>query len=455
MKHYTTFLLLAALCFSCVDEETRVLPPVAPVETGKNVVLTMQIPGTYLPVTYAYNEADENEIRTVDALVFRVDSTGKEYYYNHITVVAVSHQAGNAKNIQLRLEPVDSRVIILANVRHLFTDAMKEQLRRDSLTADATKEKVMKRFVFDMPEPIGRQKEAFPMYGESEIIRPSDELVKDITMMRSITRIDIVNSTFDSRVTIDSVYLFHTKNKGYVAPRFDAKGAITALPNLPPDAEPNKQVFAYKFTANAGTVSPAMEREIYLTEDSQETDYPTIVVLKILSDTRPPQFYRVDMLTKDKDLLPIQRNCRYRINITKIMSDGYPTVEAAAAVSKPSLSSTVDANELGISTVVFNDLYKLGVSTTEIAFNADGSWNGQKPDEKIYSLKVHTTYSGWSPEWEAKEPAGWLNLTPSSTLALNVKATPNTTGKTRVGKIKLTAGTLHIEVNVTQASGTI
>jgi hypothetical protein len=442
MKHLATLMLFATPFFSCLDDEKRVQSPTDTPRMEKDVVLTMQIPGAYLPVTYSYSETDENDIRTVDALVFRIDEAGNEYFHKHIAVSAVNRNPGNAQNIQLRMEHVDARVIVLANVRRLFTGEMKEQLRTDSIAADATKETVMKRFVFDMTDPFGKRQEAFPMYGESEIIRSADKDAKEIRMIRSITRIDVINSLLDKRLTIDSVFLVNTKDKGFVAPRFEQKGAIIESTNLPPAAKPNKTVFGYKFFPNAGTASPTMEREIYITEDAQDSDTPTVVVVKIIAEGRPPQFYRVDMLDKNGDLIPVRRNHRYRINIMKITGIGYPTAAAAASMSKLSISSFVETNELGISSIVFNDLYKLGVSAADVSLKAG---------EDAYSLKVHTTYSGWKAVWEGDEPGDWLNLTPSSGITLNIKATPNTTGKTRTGKIKLTAGTLQIEVRVAQS----
>jgi hypothetical protein len=466
-KHISILLLLLTfLFFSCVDDERLIVKPVEPVAKDKNVVLTMQIPGTYLPVTYAYSENDETEIRTVDVLAFRIDLSGNEYYYKHIRVPAITQGDGNTKKIQFRLDLVDVRLVVLANVRHLFSQEMEDHLTTDSIAGNVTKEKMMKRFVFDMSEPIGKNREPFPMYGESGILRSTDAAVGDIKMIRAIARIDIVNSLSDSRIKIDSVYFIHTKNKGFVSPGFDAKGAIVGTPNVPAEAQSNTRIFGYEFKQNAGTVSPAMEREIYIAEDRQDSDEPTSIILKIASDDRSAQFYRVDMLGKDGGLLPILRNYRYRLNIVKIMSNGYPTVEAAAAVLTPSLSSTVETNELGISTVVFNSQYKLGVSTTNIVFKADGTWEGQKPGETFYSLKVYTTYSGWSAAWEENGLDKWLNFTDvsladnvvdfsASRLELNMKAAPNTTGQTRSGKIKLTAGTLHLDVNIVQHSEVI
>jgi hypothetical protein len=462
MKNFIILFLLLILSSSCLEDE-RIVNPIEPVAKDKDVVLTMQIPGTYLPVTYAYSENDENDIRTVDVLIFRVDASGNEYYYKHISAPAITQDNGNIKKTHLRLDFIDSRIIVLANVRHLFTTDMNAQLSLDSIQGYVTKETVVKRFVFDMKEPFGREREAIPMYGESGIIRSSDNVVNSITMIRSVTRIDIVNSILDDKVSVDSVYLFHTKDKGFVAPGFDPKGAMLEVPNVPVEAKANEKAFGYKFIQNAGVACLAMEREIYIAEDLQQSETPTIVVVKILREGHPPQFYRVDMFDKDGEMLSIQRNYRYRLNITKIISNGYLTAEEAAIVPEASLSSTVETNELGINTVVFNDQFKLGVSTVNIVFNADGSWEEKNPDEAFYSLKVHTTYSGWTAIWDSTELGDWLNFMdakeadtslsfPSTTLMLNMKASPNTTGKIRLGKIRLTAGTLYLEVKVTQDS---
>ncbi|MDR1500543.1 MAG: hypothetical protein LBI58_06130 [Tannerellaceae bacterium] len=466
MNKLFTIISLAALFFSCVDDEKALdyTRPTEPVARDKNVVLTMQIPGVYTPVTYAYSENDENEIRTVDVLVFRIDADGNESYYRHIPIPSITQDNGNTKKIQFKLEFVDSRLIILANVRDLFTQEMKEQLLTDSAMGDVRKERLMKRFIFNVREPFGSRQEPFPMYGESAVLRSSEDTAGDIKMIRSVTRIDIVNSIADDKITIDSVYLFNTKNKAFVSPGFDGKGEMLGTANMPSEAMPNAEPFGYRFTHNAATVSPTMEREIYMAEDAQDTASPTAIVLKITRQGQSSQFYRVDMRSKDGELIPILRNYRYRLNITKILGDGYPTAEMAATVLRPSLTSTVESNELGINSIIFNDQYKLGVSTTNLAFNADGSWDERKSGESYYSLKVYTTYSGWTMTWEDEDnQAGqWMTFRdispddrasfPASCLDLNMKVTENKTGRQRSGKIRLTAGALSLTVNVIQYS---
>jgi hypothetical protein len=463
MKKYGIFSLLVCLFFSCVEEEKRIHPPVSVQE--KDVMLTMQIPGAHLPVTYAYSQTDENDIRTVDILLFRADSSGNEYYYRHLKVPAIKHDEGAVKKVQIRLEPIDVRAIVLANVSHLFTPQMLGQLASDSIAGNVSKEKLLNRFVFDWAAPTGNETIAFPMYGESAMIRATDLAANDIRMIRAITRIDIVNSITSKQVVIDSVYVFQAKNKGFVPPSFDVKGEIIETPHVPVQAQPLAKPLAWQFVQNAGVASISMEREIYLVEDGQDSGSPTTIVLKMRSEGKPAQCYKVDLRGKDGNLLPFQRNCRYRINVTDLKSEGYDTPEAAAAQTDASASTTVEANELGISTVVFNDQYKLGVATTDVFFKADGSWDKKKNNEPYYTLNVHTTYSSWSADWNEKENtwlhvlnphvAGSIAIFPSSSFDLNLSVDPNTTGKARTGKIELRAGTLRLDINIIQYSGQV
>jgi hypothetical protein len=450
---------------SCLsEEELPVYVPPTPVTADRDLTVVIQIPGTHIPVTYAYPSIDENEIRTVDILVFKVDASG-EHYYKHIFVPAVSQNNYTTKQLHIHLEPVDTRLIVLANIHHLFTSEMDYILQLDSIDGNVDKQSLMSQFVFNFTKPWNpydyEGNDGFPMYGESKQVGADVKEVNDIKMIRAVTRIDIVNETRNSKFVIDSVYVFNTKNKGFVAPSFDSNGAILERPHIPSAAQVNTQAFGFEFTPNAGIVTPVMEREIYVTEDTQETDQPTSIILKLVYEDGRAHFYRVDMKDKEGFMLPIRRNYRYRIHLTEVLGAGYPTArEAADASGNLSLSSTVESTELGLTKIVFNDQYLLGVSLPELIFNADGSWAGKTPEELYYSLKVYTTYAEWSASWD-EDLKNWLhpadkNITglqvdyPASCLSLDITPLPNTTGETRTGEINLRAGTLQMNITVIQ-----
>jgi hypothetical protein len=204
-----------------------------------------------------------------------------------------------------------------------------------------------------------------------------------------------------------------------------------------------------------------MEREIYVAEDMQDSGKPTSIVLRILQDGKKPQYYCVDLKGADGELMPLLRNYRYRIFITGITGDGYPTAEeAATATKRASISSEVEIDELGLGKIIFNGQYKLGISELQAAFQADGSWNGMEPGETSYLFKVYTTYPNWSVSMD-EDLATWLKLEganndspnvefPASCHSLRLVAEPNTSGQHRSGTIQLRAGTLRFTITILQ-----
>ncbi|GHT27542.1 hypothetical protein AGMMS49574_00180 [Bacteroidia bacterium] len=462
MKKYSIYILIIMALCSCVGEEipTHVTPPTP---TDRQLTLIMQIPGTNAPVTYAYSPSGENEVQTVDILVFKVDSTG-EHYYKHIPVRSIRQDNNTTKKVDIALEAIDTRLILLANVSHLFTEEMMYLLENDARSGDVTKEDILDRFVFDFNKPWKADDHTgnvFPMYGESGVVQAKSVTVNEIKMIRAIARIDIANEAHNAGWTIDSVYVFNTNNKGFVAPSFDKRGIAVETPHVPSAARANTKGFGYLFAPNAGTTTLSMEREIYITEDMQDGQESTTIVLKILHEGKKPQYYRVDLKGADGELIPILRNYRYRIFITGIRGEGYPTAEEAVTATKlPSISSEIEINELGLGKIIFNDQYKLGVSEVKVSFRADGSWEGINGETSSYSLKVYTTYSNWTASMD-ESMATWLTFDgangdglkmefPASSHSLGLTVAPNPSGHFRSGTIYLRAGTLLQAITILQ-----
>ncbi|GHV51996.1 hypothetical protein FACS1894181_14690 [Bacteroidia bacterium] len=462
MKKYSIYILIIMALCSCVGEEIPA-HETQPSLTDRQLTLVMQIPGTNAPVTFAYSPSGENEVRTVDILVFKVDSKG-EHYYKHIPVRSIRDDNNTTKKVDIALEAIDTRLILLANVNHLFTEEMTYLLENDAKSGDVTKEIILDRFMFDFKEQWkagDHAGNAFPMYGESGIVPAKSAAVNEIKMIRAIARIDIANDARNAGWSIDSVYVFNTNDKGFVAPSFDKRGTILETPHVPSAAKANAKSFGYLFVPNAGTTTLSMEREIYVAEDMQDSGTPTSIVLRILHEGKKPQYYRVDLKGTDGELMPLLRNYRYRIFITGITGDGYLTAEEAATAAKRTpISSEVEIDELGLEKIIFNDQYKLGVSELQVAFHADGSWMGMEPGETSYSLKVYTTYSNWSVSMD-ESLAAWLKFDgsngdglnaefPASCHSLGLIAEANTSGLHRSGTIYLRAGTLRFAITVLQ-----
>ncbi|MDR2496241.1 MAG: BACON domain-containing protein [Tannerellaceae bacterium] len=465
MKKYSIALisLLSFITlFSCAGEE--ILHDAQPGgsyanDNLKHLTLTLHIPGTNAPATFSYSAIDENDVKTVDILVFKSSSAG-EHYYKHLHVSNVrNNQTTTSKSIDIDLDAIDARLVLLANVSYLFDNEMNSRLENDSAMGNVSKQSILDRFVFDFSNfstgNIADSDYAFPMYGESDLISANSTVVPEIKMIRAIARVDIAASAHIDGWNIDSVYVFNIKDKGFVAPSFGTRGNITETPRVPIDAKPGTRSFSFR--PNAGVTTPAMEREIYITEDAQSQGSPTCIVLKINKADSRPQFYCAKIQDANGGLLPILRNYRYRITITGISGEGYDSAEEAAVMPSSLVSSEVETDELGLENIVFNSDHKLGVSVLHVNFRADGLSSSIDAGSKA-SIKVFTTYTNWSVTADASM-ADWLSIEgadglkaerPASSRSLELIAQPNSSGQPRYGRIYIKSGTLRQEITISQ-----
>ncbi len=473
--------LLIILFASCVSEEKGSDPIPKPpfIDEPRSLTLTIQIPGTNVPTTYALETDDENAIKTVDVLVFKVKSEG-EFFHEHIAVNEIINfgSVSNVKQFNITLKDFPVRLVVLANARNLFTTEFASRLTDAADLGNVVKNDLFKYMVFDFSEPWntgqinGGAILPFLMYGESDIIPESATEISDIKMRRSLCRIDIGVDIMNTSVNgfghyfmIDSVYIFNVKDKGSVAPLFNIDGAIIERPNVPSGASPNKKYFAYKYEENNEKGLSIMERCIYITEDNQ-TSTPTVLVIKARYKDNDARYYRIDLRDNEGRLLPFLRNYRYRINISGMSGEGYLSAEEASAAT-PTLNSSIDTNELELRVIEFNDYYMLGLTTDNIVFKGDGSWEGKGSEDTYYSLDIYTTYTGWSVTWKDNNFPGWLEWLdennkmvtdqethfPSTVTSLKIKVNRfNTYSESRSAKLIIRAGTLFREVTIIQQS---
>ncbi|MDH6316890.1 putative small secreted protein [Parabacteroides sp. PF5-5] len=450
-------MLLSAYCFllsACTTEEKGIGPEKQPPETERPFTLTMVIPGTSIPTTYALSADDENAIHSVDILVLEVSEKGA-FYHHHIAVdeVAQPGALSSVKQIGFSLEEADVQLLVLANVRHLFTNTLTARLEAAAQRGAVGKEELMEYFSFDFSKPWG--KAAFPMYGESGLIGRTDTGAEGIQMKRAVCRIDIGSGTTGTSVgteqplVIDSVFVFHARSKAYLAPAFDGRGNILEKPNVPEGAQPNSQCFAYAYTETGGKGLSLMEGAIYIAEDTQEEgDKETTLVIKAAAGEEEAQYYRIKLSDKEGKAIPFVRNYRYRVIVMAVAGEGYPTAREAA-LAPASAISFVDANELELRAIEFNDYYLLGLSTDSLAIGSGENC----------TLDVYTTYGSWSAGWKEGGEALWLSTPtgeyPSSVTSLGLQAAGGYAAETdsRAALI-IRAGTLSREVIITYRTTT-
>ena len=303
-----------------------------------------------------------------------------------------------------------------------------------------------------------------------------------IKMLRSVARIDVglnlsgtaFNETsspltgpiFDAKqgknieatYKIKSIRVFNASEKGQVAPLGKAystdEGKVTKL-SLPEGVKAATTIPT--FTSEKGTGS--LLREIYLPETDNpnpggetSSDKKTLpedkkkhlarpyMILELTNDKEPGKshFFRLDFLkysekvTGDKSIeeqtdakvtytyLPLLRNFRYKINITKIGGPGFDSIKDAQKGSAADIQYNVFViSEDDLGEVMYDGKYTLSVTDKEFSVGKYGS-------QPVY--KAQTTWpGGWEievPEFipgtkeknnlyepKASDKAGWIDFT--------------------------------------------
>lgn len=349
-----------------------------------------------------------------------------------------------------------------------------------------------------------------------------------IKMLRSVARIDVglnlsgtpldeksstlTGSIFDAKegayvqatYKIKSIQVFNASDKGQVAP-LDAsynagEGRVTAL-SLPDGVKAATTIPT--FTSKEGTGS--LLREIYLPEtanpgpddetssdkkktlpeDEKQHLARPYLILELTNDKESKShFFRLDFLkysekvSGDKSIeeqtdakvtysyLPLLRNFRYKINITKIGGPGFDTIEDAQKGSAADIQYNVfviSENDLG--EVMYDGKYTLSVTEKEFSVGKYGS-------QPVY--KAQTTWpGGWEIEVPKKIPgtsddnplydkdstdkAGWIDFTTLKGDADVVSPViqtilPNNTPAPRTGYFYVKAGRMRWLITVHQSN---
>lgn len=470
ISRYRMFLwgILLMLAAGCSDEtyteETFPHPPAM-------LTLSMQVsvPGHERPTIAArqMSPESENRLESVHVLVFREDPTGEErYVYTAGVVEKSTGQTTTVLKVNLRQSDATERyrLVLLANMPDFAPPA-----------TDTPKEEALSRYILSIPDKWNTAEGGtpIPMWGETELM-PLDKnsVPKDyhtgsapIRLLRALCRVD-VGLFFDgdpgSESTkglpgfrLGSIAVYHSSSRARAVPSADhLKEGVAVLPTLPEGNEhlrPENSPLLYKVEGGDGYI-----REIYLPEAPAGTSNGDAVCLVVggyygAENTDRETFYRVDFLAPadaggKQAYLPLLRNHRYKVNITRVSGAGFDSREDALKSTPVNLETSVTVwNETSVSEVQYDGRYMLGVDRTHLSFYQNAS---------AQNLTVHTDYpDGWKAV--VSEGGGWLSCSPGSGAAnreaqLTCAVVRNNTGGERQGIITVSAGRMKWNVRVTQ-----
>ncbi|QQS97093.1 BACON domain-containing protein [Sphingobacterium spiritivorum] len=302
--------------------------------------------------TYAISEADQNSIHSLDVLAFRIADDGKEYYAYHKQAVLL-RPGDNAAAVDFHVDLLKStdkfRFVLIANA------ATQLQTALSGLPVNTEKETLMSRMEYGIMTKWNAGSSGnftpLPMWGESMMIDGINNNTQkfSVSMLRSLAAIDI-KVTADNFV-MTQVYVYNMSGKGRIAPvagNYDAAEYKVKAPSIPAGTN---RLTAQEYTS--GTTGLA--GEIFLFESTApgntgDSNATGLVIAGKYAGSSDITYYRVELTDDQQKLLPVLRNHRYAIDITKVHAAGFSS-QALAWASKPvSMSATVTAwNEVSVS----------------------------------------------------------------------------------------------------------
>lgn len=470
-KNIIVLLFLAGILFnSCRDNE---FAPIFGVET-KEVTFSVKIPGASLPKTKSLTENNENEVRSIEVLLF--DNNG-EYTYQPIysNVINTDEDDINIKTFTIKVPEGTYNMLIFANARVAISGIISSIEEGDSKTSVLDKLVISNNGKWNT-DPVSTGYTPIPMFGEIPSITVNAGLSNNtpVNLVRMVSKIDVALTNTDAtdNFTLESIRLYNYNNKGYIAPvssNWDQAQSIVTDASIPAGSTLTQGPLVYDDTA-INIDQTASSGEIYTFEairanSSSMQDATCLVIGGTYTGDSQPTYYRVDFARTSSSVttyLPLLRNHYYKVNITKVSGRGWTTPTDAFN----SLPVNIEANVImwdnaKIGDIVFDGQYMLGVSQREMTFTR--KVRTISSTDNTFSITTDFP-SGWKIE-KITDAGGssisWLSVvsmigtpvtagTSGNVSDLKLNMTENTSGLDRIAFIHLSAGRLTHTVKITQ-----
>jgi hypothetical protein len=225
------------------------------------------------------------------------------------------------------------------------------------------------------------------------------------------------------------VHLYNAVKQGQVIPNLPLS---INTPSVPAGA--TRLSTAYPF-ATAATDRTQLKGEIYIFEAPKGSgpanptafQQNTCLVLEIKDKgTGRVGFYRLDFADDSGEYLPILRNHVYNFTIDGVEGPGHDTVDLAQESTNNDLDTKLtDWDNTGITDIVTNGLYSLGISRKEVTLEMDAYTTASTGNDLrvvsshpggwlLVGAYDNLTYSPGSKVVQGGTPCGWLQVSQTS-----------------------------------------
>ncbi len=474
---YILFLFVALA--GCVDDHEDGNYPSPTKEGEVKVPFSINMPAQ-MPKTYALDENDENEVKTIDILAFKVNGNEETFAYRAQAEQGsiVDDGANNKKKFIVTLKKDGSqtyRFVALANAKdeldNIFVGGIAVGTSKDVVMQQLQLTGVNKWNVNNGTEgylPI-------PMWGETtnNIVIQDNTTITDLKLLRMVGKINVKidPSITESTFALSSVSLYNYYTAGRIAPdqanlvsgsrsTVDKPTAIGTTTKGPINYEGAGIVTNNSILNNIYTFESAVPKNQSEVDMSKVT---TLVVGGKYNGSSVVTYYRVDIVN-GKNYLDILRNHLYTINITKVKSAGYPTKEEAFNSRPINIEAEVVVwDEAAIGNIEFDGQFMLAVSQGKFTFTKS-IYNTYSEGNTVKITTDYKSNDGTVQGWKVSsivDASGnpitdWLTTSVSSGNAgvstnMQIFVTENNSGQQRKGYIHISAGRLTYVIEVNQS----
>lgn len=349
---YLNTLLLALISMpisSCVKDSNNIDNSTL---QDKSIRLNLRVPSTS-PNTYSVVGSDsENDINNVHVLFFfddPEDATSENVLYAVSKGKDIKNPTGTSKSFDVDL-PIDPTYVDKLFLCHIISNAGSTIANNFALTNKGKTQSEIQNLLNKTITSSNIATGGIVMWGESSITPSSTILKMDVTLIRSIARVDIgigsynsVTSSWDKGsipFTLTNAYIFKPQNAVSYMPKIGSFDSATDLvTSHSAIGSQHTTPFSYTTTASDHFIKGKIyipEANVRLSEtgasgDSNHSKRCAVVVGGKYSTDTEDSFYRIDFNNNEtpRKMIDILRNHLYRVNITSVLGRGYPTKESA------------------------------------------------------------------------------------------------------------------------------
>ena len=474
-------LLAGIVCFpvfsGCSYEDE-----IAPSDSRREGVFSINIPGSSTPDTRALGHAEENEVQTIEMLLF--DPLTDRVVDNPVFANNISTDAGNVtkKTFSVRLPEGTFDVMIFANARQAFNATV--------IAAGDEQEQTLARLTASMPaagwaaNPADANKKyLIPMWGMKENLSVGQGTgISGIWLHRMLSRIDLLVTGSDAATgnfKLKDIKLYNAQKEGRIAPAiasWNATGKINGTTPAGLAVSPSTVAGcgvhpAISYASAISADKKSCEGEMYLFEAPKATKHADLNApfLTIKGEFEGVEgWYRIDLADYDEmKYLDVLRNHRYGIHIERVSGTGF--LDEADAVKNRGDNIVVDItlwNEYDMGGTKFDGQHFLSIAPQEMEFttyaHSGASFTIRTDLDSEISLSG-IKLSGSPSDPDAALEGGWISnmsLSPKNvvgdknvyTLSFDVADNGNGDRDNRTGYIYVTCGRLTNVVRIEQHS---